>query len=42
LRQTVDVFIRRLREKIDNRTMRHRFIQTRYGVGYRFDPVMKE
>ena len=33
--RTVDVFVRRLREKIDRRTTRHTFIQTRYGVGYR-------
>ena len=40
--RTVDVFVRRLREKIDSRTSTHTFIQTRYGVGYRFDPVTKE
>jgi two-component system alkaline phosphatase synthesis response regulator PhoP len=39
--RTVDVFIRKLRDKIDRRTPRHTFIQTRYGVGYRFDPVPK-
>ncbi|HXH98207.1 MAG TPA: response regulator transcription factor, partial [Gaiellaceae bacterium] len=33
--RTVDVFVRRLREKIDRRAQRHTFIQTRYGVGYR-------
>src|SRR6184192_3452617 len=33
--RTVDVFVRRLREKIDRRASRHTFIQTRYGVGYR-------
>jgi DNA-binding response OmpR family regulator len=40
--RTVDVFVRRLREKIDRRTTRHTFIQTRYGVGYRLEPVTKE
>jgi DNA-binding response OmpR family regulator len=40
--RTVDVFVRRLREKVDRRASRHTFIQTRYGVGYRLDPVMKE
>jgi DNA-binding response OmpR family regulator len=39
--RTVDVFVRRLREKIDNRTPRHTFIQTRYGVGYRFQAEPK-
>src|SRR5213083_176796 len=39
--RTVDVFVRRLREKIDRRTTRHTFIQTRYGVGYRLEPVIK-
>jgi DNA-binding response OmpR family regulator len=32
--RTVDVFVRKLRTKIDRRTERHTFIQTRYGVGY--------
>jgi len=39
--RTVDVFVRRLRDKIDRRATRHTFIQTRYGVGYRLDPVEK-
>jgi DNA-binding response OmpR family regulator len=39
--RTVDVFVRRLRDKIDRRATRHSFIQTRYGVGYKFDPVPK-
>jgi DNA-binding response OmpR family regulator len=39
--RTVDVFVRRLREKIDRRAPRHSFIQTRYGVGYKLDPVPK-
>ena len=33
--RTVDVFVRRLREKVDRQASRHTFIQTRYGVGYR-------
>jgi len=40
--RTVDVFVRRLRDKIDRRAPRHTFIQTRYGVGYRLEPVTKE
>jgi two-component system alkaline phosphatase synthesis response regulator PhoP len=40
--RTVDVFVRRLREKIDRPSSRHTFIQTRYGVGYRLEPVAKD
>jgi len=39
--RTVDVFVRRLREKIDRPASRHTFIQTRYGVGYKLEPVPK-
>src|SRR5215471_15119372 len=39
--RTVDVFVRRLREKVDRRSSQHTFIQTRYGVGYRLEPVPK-
>ena len=39
--RTVDVVVRRLREKVDRRARRHTFIQTRYGVGYRFEPEPK-
>jgi two-component system alkaline phosphatase synthesis response regulator PhoP len=39
--RTVDVFVRRLREKVDRRAPKHTFIQTRYGVGYRLEPVAK-
>ena len=39
--RTVDVFVRRLREKIDRAAPRHTFIQTRYGIGYKLDPVPK-
>src|SRR5919108_2877008 len=40
--RTVDVFVRRLRDKIDKRAPRHTFIQTRYGVGYRLEAVPKD
>jgi two-component system alkaline phosphatase synthesis response regulator PhoP len=40
--RTVDVFVRKLRDKIEARSPRHTFIQTRYGVGYKFDPVAKD
>jgi two-component system, OmpR family, alkaline phosphatase synthesis response regulator PhoP len=39
--RTVDVFVRRLREKIDKRATKHTFIQTRYGVGYKLEPEPK-
>ena len=39
--RTVDVFVRRLRDKIDKRAPRHNFIHTRYGVGYKVEPVEK-
>jgi two-component system phosphate regulon response regulator PhoB len=40
--RTVDVFVRRLRDKIDKKSSRHTFIQTRYGVGYRLEAVPKQ
>ena len=39
--RTVDVFVRKLREKVDSRASQHTFIQTRYGVGYKLDPAPK-
>jgi DNA-binding response OmpR family regulator len=39
--RTVDVFVRKLREKVDNRAPTHTFLQTRYGVGYKLDPLPK-
>jgi DNA-binding response OmpR family regulator len=39
--RTVDVCVRKLRQKIDQRAPRHTFIQTRFGVGYKLDPVAK-
>jgi two-component system alkaline phosphatase synthesis response regulator PhoP len=39
--RTVDVFVRKMRDKIDRRASRHTFIQTRYGVGYKLEPVAK-
>jgi DNA-binding response OmpR family regulator len=40
--RTVDVFVRRLRDKVDRKAPKHTFIQTRYGVGYRLEPVSKD
>jgi len=39
--RTVDVCVRKLRDKIDRRSLSHTYIQTHYGVGYRFDAVPK-
>jgi len=39
--RTVDVFVRKMRDKIDRKAPRHTFIQTRYGVGYKLEPVSK-
>jgi len=39
--RTVDVFVRKLRDKVDRRAPQHTFIQTRYGVGYALEPVPK-
>jgi len=39
--RTVDVFVRRLRDKIDRPASKHTFIQTRYGVGYKLEPIEK-
>ena len=39
--RTVDVCVRKLRDKIDRRAAGHTYIQTHYGVGYRFDAVPK-
>jgi DNA-binding response OmpR family regulator len=39
--RTVDVFVRKLREKIDRRSHTHDYIHTRHGVGYKLDPTPK-
>ena len=40
--RTVDVYVRKLRMKIDRQASRHTFIQTRYGVGYKLEAVRKQ
>jgi two-component system copper resistance phosphate regulon response regulator CusR len=40
--RTVDVCVKRLRDKIDRRASSHTFIQTRFGVGYKLDPIAKD
>jgi|SRR5581483_405451 len=39
--RTVDVFVRKLRTKIDRQAPRHDFIHTRFGVGYKLEPRPK-
>jgi DNA-binding response OmpR family regulator len=36
--RSVDVFIRKLRQKLEKRSSSWRYIHTHFGVGYRFDP----
>jgi DNA-binding response OmpR family regulator len=40
--RTVDVFVRKLRDKLEALDPSHTFIQTRYGVGYKFEPTPKD
>ena len=37
--RTVDLFVRRLRNKIDRAAETHTYVHTRYGVGYLMEPV---
>ena len=39
--RTVDVFVRKLRGKIDAGDTSHTFIHTRHGVGYKLEPLPK-
>ena len=36
--RSVDVFVRKLRQKLEKRSPDHEYIHTHFGVGYRFDP----
>jgi DNA-binding winged helix-turn-helix (wHTH) protein len=36
--RSVDVFIRKLRQKLEKRSPKWEYIHTHFGVGYRFDP----
>ncbi len=38
--RSVDVFIRKLRQKLEKRSSSWRYIHTHFGVGYRFDPEL--
>ena len=37
--RSVDVCVRKIREKVDERARTHSYIQTHYGIGYRFEPT---
>jgi DNA-binding response OmpR family regulator len=39
--RTVDVCVRKIRQKLDRRSATHTYIQTHYSVGYRFEPLSK-
>jgi DNA-binding response OmpR family regulator len=39
--RTVDVFVRKIRDKLESLAPAHTFIQTRYGVGYKLEAVAK-
>ena len=39
--RTVDVFVRKLRTKIDRAASTHAFIHTRHGVGYKLEAQQK-
>jgi DNA-binding response OmpR family regulator len=39
--RTVDVFVRKLRDKIDRRAPTHAFLHTRHGVGYKLQALKK-
>ena len=39
--RTVDVFVRKVRDKLEAAGARRTYIQTRYGVGYKLEPLPK-
>jgi DNA-binding response OmpR family regulator len=39
--RTVDVFVRKIRDKLESLGPTHTFVQTRYGVGYKLEAVVK-
>jgi DNA-binding winged helix-turn-helix (wHTH) protein len=36
--RSVDVFVRKLRQKLEKRSPSWSYIHTHFGIGYRFDP----
>ena len=39
--RTVDVFVRKLREKVERHSGEHSFLHTRYGVGYKLEALAR-
>jgi DNA-binding response OmpR family regulator len=37
----VDVFVRKIRDKLEASSPAHTYVQTRYGVGYKLEPIAK-
>jgi DNA-binding response OmpR family regulator len=40
--RSVDVFVRKLRQKLETASRNWRYIHTHFGIGYRFDPETDE
>jgi DNA-binding response OmpR family regulator len=40
--RSVDVFVRKLRQKLQRHSPRWRYIHTHFGIGYRFDPEPRD
>jgi DNA-binding response OmpR family regulator len=40
--RSVDVFVRKLRQKLESASPDWRYIHTHFGVGYRFDPELRD
>jgi DNA-binding response OmpR family regulator len=40
--RSVDVFVRKLRQKLEGASPAWRYIHTHFGVGYRFDPELRD
>jgi DNA-binding winged helix-turn-helix (wHTH) protein len=40
--RSVDVFVRKLRQKLETASPQWRYIHTHFGIGYRFDPEIDE
>jgi DNA-binding winged helix-turn-helix (wHTH) protein len=38
--RSVDVFVRKLRQKLQRHSAGWRYIHTHFGIGYRFDPEL--
>jgi DNA-binding response OmpR family regulator len=40
--RSVDVFVRKLRQKLEKRSPRWSYIHTHFGIGYRFEPESRD